>query len=70
MYITLRLRHRARELFKPGLYFSFLVLVSDIRFFIRLLDQFHQQQVRIRSFNDKDPSLEDVFMMITKGIVN
>ncbi|MFO0913192.1 MAG: ABC transporter ATP-binding protein [Pirellulales bacterium] len=34
-----------------------------------LLDQFHRQNVRIRSFADKDPSLEDVFMMVTQGLV-
>jgi ABC-2 type transport system ATP-binding protein len=34
-----------------------------------LLDQLVRQQVRIRSFADKDPTLEDVFMMVTKGIV-
>ncbi len=34
-----------------------------------LLDQLVRQKVRIRSFADKDPTLEDVFMMVTKGIV-
>ncbi len=34
-----------------------------------LLDQLVRQKVRIRSFADKDPTLEDVFMLVTKGIV-
>ena len=34
-----------------------------------LLDALTQQGVRLRSFNDKDPTLEDVFMLVTKGLV-
>jgi ABC-2 type transport system ATP-binding protein len=34
-----------------------------------ILDQMIAAGVRMRSFNDKDPSLEDVFMTITKGLV-
>jgi ABC-2 type transport system ATP-binding protein len=34
-----------------------------------LLQQLIAQGVGIRSFNDKDPTLEDVFMMVTKGLV-
>jgi ABC-2 type transport system ATP-binding protein len=34
-----------------------------------LLDQFIAQGVRLRSFYDKDPTLEDVFMTVTKGLV-
>src|SRR5260370_10346018 len=34
-----------------------------------LLDALMQQGVRLRSFNDKDPTLEDVFMLVTKGLV-
>jgi ABC-2 type transport system ATP-binding protein len=34
-----------------------------------LLDQLTQQKVRLRSFADKDPTLEDVFMLVTKGLV-
>lgn len=34
-----------------------------------LHDEFVRQQIRLRSFNDKDPTLEDVFMLVTKGIV-
>ncbi len=28
-----------------------------------------QQGIPMRSFNDKEPTLEDVFMMVTKGLV-
>jgi ABC-2 type transport system ATP-binding protein len=34
-----------------------------------LLDQLMRSGVRIRSFAEKDPTLEDVFMMVTKGLV-
>jgi ABC-2 type transport system ATP-binding protein len=34
-----------------------------------LLDTLTRQGVRLRSFNDKDPTLEDVFMLVTKGLV-
>lgn len=34
-----------------------------------LLDQLTAQGVRMTSFSDKDPTLEDVFMMVTKGLV-
>ena len=34
-----------------------------------LLDSLMKQGVRLRSFNDKDPTLEDVFMLVTKGLV-
>ncbi len=34
-----------------------------------LLDQLTAQGVRMTSFADKEPTLEDVFMMVTKGLV-
>jgi ABC-2 type transport system ATP-binding protein len=34
-----------------------------------LLDELIYNKVRLRSFADKDPTLEDVFMLVTKGIV-
>jgi len=34
-----------------------------------LLDTFIREGVRLRKFNDKDPTLEDVFMSVTKGLV-
>jgi ABC-2 type transport system ATP-binding protein len=34
-----------------------------------LLDQLTNGGVKLRSYNDKDPTLEDVFMLVTKGLV-
>ena len=34
-----------------------------------LLDEFVRQGVKLTSFHDKDPTLEDVFMTVTQGIV-
>lgn len=34
-----------------------------------LLNTLTAQGVKLRSFNDKDPTLEDVFMLVTKGLV-
>jgi ABC-2 type transport system ATP-binding protein len=34
-----------------------------------LLNQLIYNKVEVRSFSEKDPSLEDVFMMVTKGLV-
>ncbi len=34
-----------------------------------LLDQLIRQGVRVRSFAEKEPTLEDVFMMVTRGLV-
>jgi ABC-2 type transport system ATP-binding protein len=34
-----------------------------------LLDRLQDAGVRMRSFYDKDPTLEDVFMKVTKGLV-
>jgi ABC-2 type transport system ATP-binding protein len=33
------------------------------------LQQLVHNKVELRSFAEKDPSLEDVFMMVTKGLV-
>jgi ABC-2 type transport system ATP-binding protein len=35
-----------------------------------LLRQMVHQGVGIRSFSEKDPTLEDVFMLVTKGLVS
>jgi ABC-2 type transport system ATP-binding protein len=35
-----------------------------------LVDRLHEEKVRYHSFADQDPTLEDVFMMVTKGAVN
>ena len=34
-----------------------------------LMEQLIREGVRMRSFNDRDPTLEDVFMTVTKGLV-
>jgi ABC-2 type transport system ATP-binding protein len=34
-----------------------------------LLNQLIYNKCGVRSFYEKDPSLEDVFMMVTKGLV-
>ena len=34
-----------------------------------LLEQLVAGGVKMRSFSDKDPTLEDVFMLVTKGLV-
>jgi ABC-2 type transport system ATP-binding protein len=34
------------------------------------LDQLIHQGVGLRSFGEKDPTLEDVFMLVTKGLVS
>jgi ABC-2 type transport system ATP-binding protein len=35
-----------------------------------LLEHLMREGVRVRSFADKDPTLEDVFMLVTKGLVS
>lgn len=35
-----------------------------------LMEQMIQAGVRMKSFNDRDPTLEDVFMTVTKGLVS
>jgi len=34
-----------------------------------LLNQLIGQKVGVRSFGEKEPTLEDVFMLVTKGLV-
>lgn len=46
-----------------------LELESDDQGVAQLLQQLVRQGVGIRSFSEKDPTLEDVFMMVTKGLV-
>ena len=45
-------------------------LEADDQRVAHLLDELTRQGVRLRSFNDKDPTLEDVFMLVTKGLVS
>ncbi len=44
-------------------------LETDDQGLADLLEQMIRQGVRIRKFNDCDPSLEDIFMSVTKGLV-
>ncbi len=44
-------------------------LETDDRGVAELLQQLIHNKVEVRSFAEKDPSLEDVFMMVTKGLV-
>jgi ABC-2 type transport system ATP-binding protein len=34
-----------------------------------IMSELVHQGIPMRSFNDKEPTLEDVFMMVTKGLV-
>ena len=47
-----------------------LELQTDDRGVAELLNQLVSQGVGIRSFAEKEPTLEDVFMMVTKGLVS
>ncbi len=44
-------------------------LAADDEQVAQLMSQLHVAGVRMRSFAEKDPTLEDVFMMVTKGLV-
>jgi ABC-2 type transport system ATP-binding protein len=44
-------------------------LETDDQGLADLLEHFIREGVRVRKFNDKDPTLEDVFMTVTKGLV-
>lgn len=44
-------------------------LETDDQGLADLLETFIREGVRVRKFNDKDPTLEDVFMTVTKGLV-
>ena len=45
-------------------------LEADDQVVARLLDELTKKGVRLRSFTDKEPTLEDVFMLVTKGLVS
>ncbi len=45
-------------------------MAADDTVLANLLERLLAEGVRIRSFADKDPTLEDVFMMVTKGLVS
>lgn len=44
-------------------------LETDDQGLAELMEEMVRQGVRMRSFNDRDPTLEDVFMSVTKGLV-
>ena len=44
-------------------------LETDDEGLAELLETFRREGVRVSKFNDKDPTLEDVFMTVTKGLV-
>ncbi|MCU0960028.1 MAG: ABC transporter ATP-binding protein [Pirellulaceae bacterium] len=44
-------------------------LETDDRGVAELLQQLVSQRIGVRSFSEKEPTLEDVFMLVTKGIV-
>jgi ABC-2 type transport system ATP-binding protein len=44
-------------------------LAGDDADVAELLDQLVGQGVRVQSFAQQEPTLEDVFMMVTKGLV-
>ncbi len=44
-------------------------LETDDQGLADLIDELRKGGVKMRSFNDKDPTLEDVFMLVTKGLV-
>ena len=44
-------------------------LAADDEQIAQLLEQLLAAGVRMQSFAEKDPTLEDVFMLVTKGLV-
>jgi ABC-2 type transport system ATP-binding protein len=44
-------------------------LETDDEGLAELMEKLVRQGVRMRKFNDKDPTLEDIFMTVTKGLV-
>ena len=49
---------------------ALIELETDDRGVADLLHQLIQNKVDIRSFGEKEPTLEDVFMLVTKGLVS
>jgi ABC-2 type transport system ATP-binding protein len=45
-------------------------IAADETKLAELVDRLHDERIRFHSFADQDPTLEDVFMMVTKGAVN
>ena len=44
-------------------------LETDDEGLAELMEEIIKAGVRMKSFNDRDPTLEDVFMTVTKGLV-
>ena len=44
-------------------------LETDDQGVANLLRQLHENKVGVRSYAEKEPTLEDVFMLVTKGLV-
>ena len=44
-------------------------LAADDEQVAALLEKLTRSTAKIRSFHEKDPTLEDVFMLVTKGLV-
>lgn len=44
-------------------------LEADDEQLANIMNRLQQEGIPMRSFNDKEPTLEDVFMMVTKGLV-
>ena len=44
-------------------------LETDDQGLADLIDELMKEGVRFKSFHDRDPTLEDVFMTVTKGLV-
>ena len=44
-------------------------LQTDDQGLASLMEELFAAGVRMKSFNDRDPTLEDVFMTVTKGLV-
>ncbi len=44
-------------------------LEADDEGLANIMTRLNEEQIPMRSFNDKEPTLEDVFMMVTKGLV-
>ncbi len=60
---------RALDLDPRGAQCVIAELETDDEGLATLIETFVREGVRMRRFNDKDPTLEDVFMTVTKGLV-
>jgi ABC-2 type transport system ATP-binding protein len=49
---------------------ALIELETDDQGVAELLNELIRQRVGVRSFGEKEPTLEDVFMLVTKGLVS